>query len=236
MTKWMGEGALWVLFPALWVGTPTREPENSHWPERVEQAPGGSVVGTLVKYPGWGGAGAQKAATKATGWLLHRQQRWTKRAEGRGAGLPWQECLLPGGWGAPTSAKDKIRAAWTTPLTTLQSEQSRRIGSLLHPPLCSSPQWGQPTEPSREQGFVPGGLGEVEPWPRPSPAVGQAGLHRPSSLLLPVPWGCVGWRPRECQAAERAESGSDVLSQHDSPGTAMLWGALGLFLKLPASF
>ena len=138
MTKWVGEGALWVLFPALWVGTPTREPENSHWPERVEQAPGGSVVGTLVKYPGWGGAGAQKAATKATGWLLHRQQRWTKRAEGHGAGLPWQECLLPGGWGAPTSAKDKIRAAWTTPLATLQSEQSRRIGSLLHALLCFS--------------------------------------------------------------------------------------------------
>lgn len=127
-------------------------PENSHWPERAEQAPGGSVVGTLVKYPGWGGAGVQKAATKATGWLLHQQQRWTKRAEGHRAGLPWQEFLPPGGWGAPTCAKDKIRAiraAWTTPLATLQSEQSRRIGSLLHPPLCSSPQWGQPTEPSR---------------------------------------------------------------------------------------
>ena len=108
-----------------------------------------------------------------------------------GAGLLWQECLPPGGWGAPTRPKDKIRVAWTTPLATLQTEQSRRIGSLLHPPLCSSPQWGQPTELCPR--WLRGGR-TLAPtltycWPGwPSP--------RPSSLLLPVPWGCVGWRPR----------------------------------------
>lgn len=41
-------------------------------------------------------------------------------------------------------------------------------------------------------------------WPRPSPAVGRAGLPGPSScvLWLLVPWGRAGWRPGECQAGE----------------------------------
>lgn len=85
--------------------------------------------------------------------------------------------------------------------------------------------------------FVPGGLGEVEPWPRPSPTVGQAGLRRaPAACCCQSPGAVLAGGLGECQAGERAESGSDVLSQHDSPGTAVLWGALGLFLKLPASF
>lgn len=98
MTKWVG-GGLWFLFLALWVRTLSREPESSQWPERAEQAAGGSIVGTLVKYPGWGGAEYKRLQPKATGWLLHQQQRWTERAKGPGARLLRLECLPPVGLG-----------------------------------------------------------------------------------------------------------------------------------------
>lgn len=150
------------------------------------------AVSTLVKYPGQGRQGRKMLQPKATGWLLHQQL---------GA------APAPGGWGSSRQS------------AALQSERS--LGESGPPPFLPSARVPSgDTPPSLcEKRACPRPpserwLWEVGPlsthvqgcWPWPSPAVGQAGLSGPNSFLLwlLVPWGCVGWRPLECQAGEGA--------------------------------